>query len=240
MTRSFNVFFDLRLNKRLSKQSRGFWFETSSRSLWRHYNVQVHSNQNLPSGKPRSVTFLTANCSILNPVMAWCRNHYMTECWNTVSWTLKNKLLRYVNENTITFIHENAFEIQWRGAFNVFFDLRLNKRLSKQSRGLWFETPSRSLWRHYNVQVHSNQNLPSGKSRSVAFLTANCSILNPVMAWCRNHYMTECWNTVSWTLKNKLLRYVNENTITFIHENAFEIQWRGALMFSLISAWINA
>ena len=26
-------------------------------------------------------------------------------------------------------------------------DLRLNKRLSKQSRGWWFETPSRSLWR---------------------------------------------------------------------------------------------
>ena len=32
--------------------------------------------------------------------------------------------------------------------FNVFFDLRLNKRLSKQSRRWWFETPSRSLWRH--------------------------------------------------------------------------------------------
>ena len=33
----------------------------------------------------------------------------------------------------------------------VFFDHRLNKRLSKQSRGWWFETPSGSLWRHYNV-----------------------------------------------------------------------------------------
>ena len=28
VTRSFDVFFDLRLNKRLSKQSRGWWFET--------------------------------------------------------------------------------------------------------------------------------------------------------------------------------------------------------------------
>ena len=36
VTRSFDVFFDLRLNKRLSKQSRGWWFETLSRSLWRH------------------------------------------------------------------------------------------------------------------------------------------------------------------------------------------------------------
>ena len=38
VTRSFDVFFDLRLNKQLSKQSRGWWFETLSRSLWRHRN----------------------------------------------------------------------------------------------------------------------------------------------------------------------------------------------------------
>ena len=36
--RSFDVFFDLRLNKRLSKQSRGWWFETLLHSLWRHCN----------------------------------------------------------------------------------------------------------------------------------------------------------------------------------------------------------
>ena len=40
MTRSFDVFFDLRLNKHLSKQSLGWWFETPSRSLWRHGNDQ--------------------------------------------------------------------------------------------------------------------------------------------------------------------------------------------------------
>ena len=37
------------------------------------------------------------------------------------------------------------------GIFDVFFDLRLNKQLSKQSWGWWFETPSWSLWRHCNV-----------------------------------------------------------------------------------------
>ena len=36
VTRSFDVLFDLRLNKRLSKQWWGWWFETPSRSLWRH------------------------------------------------------------------------------------------------------------------------------------------------------------------------------------------------------------
>ena len=39
VTRSFDVFFDLRLNKRLSKHSWGWWFETPSRPLWRHCNV---------------------------------------------------------------------------------------------------------------------------------------------------------------------------------------------------------
>ena len=34
-------------------------------------------------------------------------------------------------------------------SFDVFFHLRLNKRLSKQSWGWWSETPSRSLWRHF-------------------------------------------------------------------------------------------
>ena len=39
VTRSFDIFFYLRLNKRLSKQSWGWGFETLSRPLWRHCNV---------------------------------------------------------------------------------------------------------------------------------------------------------------------------------------------------------
>ena len=38
VTRSFDVYFDLRPNKRLSKQSWSWWFETLSWSLWRHHN----------------------------------------------------------------------------------------------------------------------------------------------------------------------------------------------------------
>ena len=36
VTRSFDVFFNWRLNKRLSKQSWGWWFETPSCPLWHH------------------------------------------------------------------------------------------------------------------------------------------------------------------------------------------------------------
>ena len=40
VTRNFDVFLDLRLNKRLSKQAWDWWFESISRPLWRHRNVR--------------------------------------------------------------------------------------------------------------------------------------------------------------------------------------------------------
>ena len=39
VTRSFDVVFDQGLNKRLSKQTWGWWFETQPWSLWRQYNA---------------------------------------------------------------------------------------------------------------------------------------------------------------------------------------------------------
>ena len=45
VTRSFDLFFDLRMNKRLSKQSRRRWFETPSRSVWRQSNIPKRLGQ---------------------------------------------------------------------------------------------------------------------------------------------------------------------------------------------------
>ena len=43
-------FFDVRLNKRLSKQSWGWWFETLWRPLWRHRNAFLsHAYRTFPS-----------------------------------------------------------------------------------------------------------------------------------------------------------------------------------------------
>ena len=51
-------------------------------------------------------------------------------------------------------IHRSPVDSPHKGpvtrSFDVFFDLRLNTRLSKQSRRRWFKTPSRSSWRHCN------------------------------------------------------------------------------------------
>ena len=43
---------------------------------------------------------------------------------------------------------------QWREALFLLFYLRLNKRLSKQLRRQWFETPSRPLWLHCNGDLY--------------------------------------------------------------------------------------
>ena len=66
-------------------------------------------------------------------------------------------------------------------SFDVFFDLRLNKRLSKQSWGWWFETPSRSLLRHCNV------NRPNEFSWGCKFMTNICVVTNCTDIWVINN-----------------------------------------------------
>ena len=79
-------------------------------------------------------------------------------------------LVRGIHRSPVNSPHEG----QWRGAlmFVCFFYLRLNKRLSKQSWGWWFETPSRPLWRHRNetYRVISSSHLHRGLSKIVALL----------------------------------------------------------------------
>ena len=57
--------------------------------------------------------------------------------------------------------------VTWRS--DVFFDLRLNKRLSKLSWGWWFETPSRPLWRHCNELASNNKTFKFEHSRKTCF-----------------------------------------------------------------------
>ena len=47
ITRSFDVFFDLRLNKRFSKQSWGWWFQTPLCLLWPQCNASRHFDSHL-------------------------------------------------------------------------------------------------------------------------------------------------------------------------------------------------
>ena len=54
------------LNKRLSKQSWGWWLETPSSPLWRHCNVMLWSNVYLGRHVSLLVNILTSNASRYN------------------------------------------------------------------------------------------------------------------------------------------------------------------------------
>ena len=55
--------------------------------------------------------------------------------------------VRGIHRSPVNFPHKG----QGRGSLMFSLICALNKQLSKQSWGWWFETPSRLLWRHCNV-----------------------------------------------------------------------------------------
>ena len=59
VTLSFGVFFDLRLNKRLSNQTWGWLFEMPSRSWWRHRNECSRSGQPIVTKSPARIAVFT-------------------------------------------------------------------------------------------------------------------------------------------------------------------------------------
>ena len=61
VTRSFDVFSDLCLNRRLSKYSWGWWFESSSRPLWRHCMINDPFNKSMVLNNPVDTTQLPHN-----------------------------------------------------------------------------------------------------------------------------------------------------------------------------------
>ena len=82
--------------------------------------------------------------------------------------------VRGIHRSQVNSLHKG----QWRGAL-MFSLLGLNKRLSKQSWGWWFETLSSPLWRHCNGQIV-------------------CAVFNTLVpvkwpAYCRQYLHMQCY-----------------------------------------------
>ena len=97
--RSFDVFFDLRLNKLLSKQSRGRLFETLLRSLWRHCNEK----ETKKNSQTKHVIFFW------NPKSMKISTHILTF---TLTWKLLN-LLRFLTSHSIIYNIVLWFVMSW-------------------------------------------------------------------------------------------------------------------------------
>ena len=105
-------------------------------------------------------------------------------------------------------------------SFAVFSDLCQNKRLRKQSWGWWFETPSRSLWRHCNG---ANVFRKGGFQLLFCYSFGKLFYHGDVIKW---KHFSRYWPFV---------RGIHRSPVNFSHKG----QWRGALVFSLICVWIN-
>ena len=75
-------------------------------------------------------------------------------------------------------------------SFDVFFDLRLHKRLSKQSRRRWFGRPLCPIWRHCDV-VSANKPTPFSDSRIPSAREATSPW--PVQYWPFQSFL--CWDS---------------------------------------------
>ena len=78
MTRSFDIFFNLRLNKWLSKQWWGWWLETLSCPLWRHCNgfLWFVARPSLFRSVTLAVSFCPSHLSVSLPTLLTIRNPF--------------------------------------------------------------------------------------------------------------------------------------------------------------------
>ena len=88
-----------------------------------------------------AVSWYIGRCCIETPLhITWWR-HQME--------TFSTLLALYAGKSPVIDEFSAQRPVMW--SFDVFFDLRLNKRLSKQWRGWWFKTHSHPLSRHCNA-----------------------------------------------------------------------------------------
>ena len=124
VTRSFDVFFDLRLNKRLSKQSRGCWFETLLRTLWRHWNgykyyhithrglLCSHVSYNyLNSGQTVVMIIWNEDVRQRQMYFIWVELCYFVSVSNTLYYLLVDIML--LSQNRVSIIFIVKFEINY-------------------------------------------------------------------------------------------------------------------------------
>ena len=172
-------FFDGRLNKRFSKQSRRQWLEMPSGALccrcnqlipWQlllwlqkeqwHHQIWflIKFDQNILVSPDSLMYLIYVVISALNYILPYftvvvakfiCSSIWLISWWRHQMKTF-SALLAICAGNS-PFSGEFPTQRPLTPSFDVFLDLRLNKRLSKQPWGWWFETLSWSLWRQCNI-----------------------------------------------------------------------------------------
>ena len=162
VTRSFVIFFDLRLNKRLSKQSWGWWFETLSRPLWCHCNDFCLLSHAMRQTVDLSViwkatTFMWRHCNVCNTSQVLSagftlcrvllclstRRFYPYPIMTSSNGNISALLALFEGSPLVI----GGFPSEGASNADIWcpFVVSLQKRLNKHSIDWWFETPWRSF-----------------------------------------------------------------------------------------------
>ena len=140
----------LRTDSRLVPSQRETSLQSKAVSHWLGANLESFGNDLAPNSvKEMKVIFIYEAIMLSSPIT--------TAVVTTIICDVK--CVENVHDDVIKWKHFPRYwpfvpgihRGQWRRALMFFFYPRLNKRLSKQSWGWWFETPLCPLWRHCNM-----------------------------------------------------------------------------------------
>ena len=141
--KSFDVFFNLRLNKRLGEKSWGWWFETPSRLLWRDCNApswaiygMVVSGRQQRNERTQYILLIVHDHFERNHRDAWKRFPHYWLFVRGIHWPQVDSL----------------YKVSITQCFEDFFDASLNK-LTKKTNCLWFEA-QRCCYTRYSIFHH--------------------------------------------------------------------------------------
>ena len=103
-----------------------------------------------------------------------------------------------------------------------FFDLRLNKRLSKQSWGWWFETLSHPLWRHRNGNLYYLPR-PTGANTVIHAdqITTDWHKILLEWGWKRKKNKFFCWRSSTNMILPKSNTHISTEMVYLYHFNFF-------------------
>ena len=148
------------------RQSFVFWFKFHWSLFLR---VSIDSNNSLGPNRPQVITWanddwilqyhMVSRAQWGNSLRAPLAPHELTS--SSCAWymmmlsngTFSTLRALFAENSPVTSEFPSQRPVTQRLSFGVFFDLRLNKQLRKQSRCRWFEMPSCSLWHHRNDEA---------------------------------------------------------------------------------------
>ena len=124
----------------------------------------------------RSPDLCDQMASLHHNELTWCR-YIVTHCGLVMMTSSNGNIFRVTGPLCGEFTGPGEFPAQRPVTrnFDVFFDLRPNKRLSTQPWGWWFETPSWSLWHQCNGRdmVTSSQFINGSRHLLLTWINVN-------------------------------------------------------------------